>query len=123
MSSGSPRRIVWFDAPEANDVDLTGGKCRNLAALTAANLPVPPGFVVSTHAYPEAALPNTAGSPEAAEAAARQIAELLSRQSVPSALTGEIAHAYQMLCEKLGHGGEVAGAVRSTAAAQALAGA
>src|SRR3989304_9324087 len=103
MSSGSPRRIVWFDAPEANDVDLTGGKCRNLAALTAANLPVPPGFVVSTHAYREAlsglgldkeieaALPKTAWSPEAARRAARQIAELLSRQSVPSALTGEIA--------------------------------
>jgi pyruvate,water dikinase len=133
MMSGSPRRIVWFDAPEANDIGLTGGKCRSLAALTAAGLPVPPGFVVSTHAYREtlgslgldkeieAALVNRDLSPEATEVAARHIAGLLSRHSVPLALTSEIARACQMLCEKLGHGGEVAVAVRSSATAEDLA--
>jgi pyruvate,water dikinase len=133
MSCSSPRRIVWLDAPEANDVGLTGGKCRSLAALSAAGLPVPSGFVVSTHAYREAlfslgldreieaALANRElETPEAAEAAARQIAGLLSGQSVPSALTGEIGRAYSMLCEKLGYEREVAVAVRSSATAEDL---
>ena len=131
MSSGSPSGIVWFDAAEAHDVDLAGGKCRSLAALIAADLPVPPGFVVSTHAYREAlssvgldreieaTLANRdLATPETAEAVARQIAWLLSRQSIPPPLTGEIARAYSMLGEKLGHGSEVSVAVRSSATAE-----
>lgn len=127
-------RIVWFNAPEANDAGLTGGKCRNLAALTAAGLPVPPGFAVSTHAYRETlssarldreietVLANRdLETLEAAEAVARRIAGLFSRQSVPPSLTGEIASAYRMLCETPGYGRDVAVAVRSSATAEDLA--
>jgi pyruvate,water dikinase len=43
--------IVSFDQPEAGLVSLVGGKGSNLIALTAAGLPVPAGFVVTSEAY------------------------------------------------------------------------
>ena len=38
--------IVWFDEPPCAEVACAGGKGASLAAMTAAGLPVPPGFVV-----------------------------------------------------------------------------
>jgi pyruvate,water dikinase len=38
--------VVWFDDADCLDVDCSGGKGSSLAAMTAAGLPVPPGFVV-----------------------------------------------------------------------------
>jgi len=43
--------IVNFAADVADRLDLVGGKGANLARLTQANLPVPPGFVITTAAY------------------------------------------------------------------------
>jgi pyruvate,water dikinase len=48
------RSIVWFDELGADDIALVGGKGANLGELTAAGLPVPPGFVVTAPAYLEA---------------------------------------------------------------------
>ena len=45
------RWIVTFDDPVCADIDISGGKGANLARLTAAGLPVPPGFCVATDAY------------------------------------------------------------------------
>jgi pyruvate, water dikinase len=38
--------IAWFSAPDCSEVDRAGGKGASLAAMTAAGLDVPPGFVV-----------------------------------------------------------------------------
>jgi pyruvate,water dikinase len=38
--------IVWFEEPSCADVAVAGGKGASLAAMTAAGLTVPPGFVV-----------------------------------------------------------------------------
>ena len=38
--------VVWFDEARCADVAVAGGKGASLAAMTAAGLPVPPGFVV-----------------------------------------------------------------------------
>ena len=38
--------ILWFDHEEATNVRVCGGKGASLAAMTAAGLPVPTGFVV-----------------------------------------------------------------------------
>ncbi len=55
-----PRRVLveWGDALVlpfeqclSGDVDIVGGKAASLGALTAAGLPVPAGFAVTTHAY------------------------------------------------------------------------
>jgi pyruvate, water dikinase len=43
--------IQFFDSGEPAEHDLLGGKCASLVALTQAELPVPPGFAVTTTAY------------------------------------------------------------------------
>ena len=43
--------IRWFSEIGLTDVALVGGKGANLGELTAAGLPVPPGFVVTAAAY------------------------------------------------------------------------
>jgi pyruvate,water dikinase len=43
--------VTHFDEPEAALTSLVGGKGSNLLFLTAAGLPVPPGFVVTAEAY------------------------------------------------------------------------
>ncbi len=40
------RAVVWFGEEACRDVACAGGKGASLAAMTAAGLPVPPGFVV-----------------------------------------------------------------------------
>jgi pyruvate,water dikinase len=39
--------LVWFDDPRCKDVGIAGGKGASLAAMSAAGLPVPPGFVIT----------------------------------------------------------------------------
>ncbi len=43
--------IAWFNDLNKEDVALAGGKGANLGEMTQANLPVPPGFVVTSKAY------------------------------------------------------------------------
>ena len=43
--------VRWFDNIRLDDANLVGGKGANLGELTAAKLPVPPGFVVTSDAY------------------------------------------------------------------------
>ena len=42
---------AWFRELGVGDADVAGGKGANLGELTAAGLPVPPGFVVTSEAY------------------------------------------------------------------------
>lgn len=46
--------IAWFDSLTRSDVPKVGGKGANLAEMTRAGLPVPPGFVVTAQAFLEA---------------------------------------------------------------------
>jgi len=43
--------IVWFEEVGKNDVGLVGGKGANLGEMTTASLPIPYGFVITSHAY------------------------------------------------------------------------
>ena len=43
--------VVGFDQADQADVALVGGKGHNLIKLTAAQFPVPPGFIVTAEAY------------------------------------------------------------------------
>ena len=45
------RAVVWFNEVTKNDLSLAGGKGANLGEMTRANIPVPPGFVITTDAY------------------------------------------------------------------------
>jgi pyruvate,water dikinase len=46
--------VVWFADERCRDVACAGGKGSSLAAMTAAGLPVPPGFVVTAWALEQA---------------------------------------------------------------------
>jgi len=45
------RDIVWFKDLAKGDIGLAGGKGANLGELIKANMPVPPGYVISAEAY------------------------------------------------------------------------
>lgn len=47
----TPRYLQFFDSGESAEHDLLGGKCASLVTMTAAGMPVPPGFAVTTAAY------------------------------------------------------------------------
>jgi pyruvate, water dikinase len=45
------KAVVWFDEVDRDDLGLVGGKGANLGELTRANIPVPPGFIVTADTY------------------------------------------------------------------------
>ena len=48
-SSGKP--VLWLDEIGSSDIGMVGGKGASLGEMTAAGLPVPPGFVVTAQTY------------------------------------------------------------------------
>jgi len=45
------RAVVWFNEVAKDDIPLVGGKGANLGEMTRAEIPVPPGFIVTADAY------------------------------------------------------------------------
>ena len=119
--------IVWFAEVGRESVPLVGGKGANLGELTQANIPVPPGFVVTTRAYrqfiEDSGLDHTLwrllkglnvdddGQLNAKAAAVRHAIE---QAEMPAIMQQEITAAYAQL-------GEGPVAVRSSATAEDLA--
>jgi pyruvate,water dikinase len=99
--------IAWFGDEGCADVRVAGGKGASLAAMTAAGLPVPPGFVVPAHVLEQAV--DSARLRELARAQDSGSAQTLVRESEPP--REAIADAYGRL-----GGGPVA--VRSSASAE-----
>src|SRR6187455_517001 len=102
--------IAWFETLSRGDVARVGGKGANLAEMTRAGLPVPPGFVVTAQAYLLAL--DAAGirqqlldqfaavNPDDANALARtseQAQRLLLQASLPPALEAALVQAYARL--------------------------
>ncbi|PXX71617.1 phosphoenolpyruvate synthase [Nocardia tenerifensis] len=115
-------------ADPAATLEVAGGKGSSLARLAAAELPVPPGFHVTTAAYRRfvaadglhdrivaLAADAVADRPETWSAAADAITELFAAQPVPEDIARQIAAAYERL-------GGVEVAVRSSATAEDLPG-
>jgi pyruvate,water dikinase len=98
--------VLWFTDEACRDVRLAGGKGASLAAMTAAGLPVPPGFVVAAAVL--AASVDSARLRELAQAEAYVEAQALVRGAEPPRL------AIATGCEQIG--GRVA--VRSSACAE-----
>ena len=96
--------VQWLDTPR--DWACLGGKAGPLAKLLAAGLPVPPGFVVAPQAFRERPVPDVSVA-----------TDLL----LPDAVA-EIRRAYRELARRLGVA-QPHVAVRSSAAAEDLAGA
>jgi phosphoenolpyruvate synthase/pyruvate phosphate dikinase len=96
-----------LDQLRRDDESSFGGKSASLGELLAAQIPVPPGFALSTAAYSEfAAQPDVAAAISAG--AADPIAEAMRGGAMPAGVLDEIAGAYAAL-------GEPPVAVRSSA--------
>jgi pyruvate,water dikinase len=119
------KAIVWFQEVGKDDGALVGGKGANLGEMTQAQIPVPPGFIVTAPTYfrfldasglrplIERALAGLdVHNNDALQQASRQIKQLIVDAPVPEEVAGEIKAAYRKL------GGAVA--VRSSATAEDL---
>ncbi|HEU5254236.1 MAG TPA: phosphoenolpyruvate synthase [Solirubrobacterales bacterium] len=120
--------VLAFDRLGGGDVAFAGGKGANLGELTAAGLPVPPGFVIGAPAY--AAFCDDSGlrgriaarladldveDTDALERAAAEVRAEVEAEPVPEWLAKRIAGAYE---ELVGEDPEAPVAVRSSATAE-----
>lgn len=116
--------ILSFDDLPASELALSGGKGANLARLTAAELPVPPGFIVTSLAY-RAFLAPLAGqiaqllrdNDDLAQAC-RQIQALIRRQPLPETIHALVEQRLEQMDARLWNV-----AVRSSATFEDLPGA
>ncbi len=120
--------VRGFDRLSRKDVDFAGGKGANLGELTAAGLPVPPGFVIGAPAY--AAFCEETGLREriaarladlevedtaALERASQEVHTEIEAETIPDWLAQSIRDAYADL---VGADAEAPVAVRSSATAE-----
>lgn len=118
--------VVWFEDVGKEDIPQVGGKGANLGEMTKARIPVPPGFIVTSHSYfyflekaglvpriREMVSGLDSNDSRKLQKIAYEIIELLNNADMPPDIAQEIAQAYG----KLG-GGPVA--VRSSATAEDL---
>lgn len=126
--------VVWFKDVDKDDVAVVGGKGANLGEMTKNGFPVPPGFIVTVHAYNEFldhaklrdVISNLLSSTDVndsrqLEKTAQKIQTLITRSAFPRDIGLEIVRAYF----KLGAGAlkHPVVAVRSSATAEDLPGA
>ena len=119
--------VLWLDDIRADDIESVGGKGASLGELTAAGLPVPPGFVVTAQTYRSfieetgideelfEAVDVDADDSKALAEAQRHAEELILETDMPQELREEVLAAYDDL-----EGGEAFVAVRSSATAEDL---
>jgi len=119
--------VLWLDEINASDLERVGGKGASLGEMTAAGLPVPPGFVVTAGTYrtfiEEAGIAEPlfeavdvdVDDTEALATAQERASELILNTDFPEGLREEILGAYA----DLGDGEEFV-AVRSSATAEDL---
>ncbi|HET9676933.1 MAG TPA: PEP/pyruvate-binding domain-containing protein, partial [Solirubrobacterales bacterium] len=127
-AAATAESVLGFDRLGRADVPFAGGKGANLGELTAAGLPVPPGFVIGAPAY--AAFCDGTGLRDriaarladvdvedtaALEQAASEVREEIEREPVPDWLSERIRGAY---AELVGDDREAPVAVRSSATAE-----
>ena len=126
--------IQPFDSGAVPDHALLGGKCASLVTMTAAGMPVPPGFAVTTALYDEfvrgsglAAAIRTElhgldqGDLAAVDAASARIRQQIRTREIPADLRAPILEGFAALQERFAV--EVPVAVRSSATAEDLPGA
>lgn len=121
--------IVPFANARRTDTPTVGGKGANLGELTAAGLPVPPGFILTIEAYRQFYERNEIGprvaaelerinpdDPAALDRSAGALRQLILDGRVPDALCAAIESAYEALVRDQTQNSRVA--VRSSATAE-----
>jgi len=103
----SQKTIVWFNEVTKQDVPSVGGKGANLGEMTKANIPVPPGFIVTANAYfdflqqtkisdkiRELLKPLDTNDSKQLQQIATEIKQLILNAAMPPKLADEIKEAY-----------------------------
>ncbi|GAA4347657.1 PEP/pyruvate-binding domain-containing protein [Microbacterium rhizosphaerae] len=123
--------IRFFDEAGPAPIEMLGGKCASLVALTTAGMPVPPGFAITTDAY--TAFIETSGiaddihallatidpaDVDSIDAVSAQIRAEILQRPVPPAIHDEFTAAYADLQSRFD--AETPVAVRSSATAEDL---
>src|SRR4030043_1213219 len=126
---------LWFDKAGKEAIGLVGGKNASLGELIKANIPVPPGFSVTTEVYSE--FLSGGGMKEkieevlsridlqdiaSLENASKVIRQLMTEASLPKRIEEEISFNYQALAQVCDVP-DLPVAVRSSATAEDLPGA
>ena len=105
------KNVVWFKEVGKDDIALVGGKGANLGEMTRAGFPIPPGFIVTSHAYfdfiretgldkkiypllDDLDVEDTAKLEEVSQ----KIQEMIVSADVPEHIKRDIVEAYQELC-------------------------
>ncbi len=109
----SKKSIVWFNEVGKDDVGLVGGKGANLGEMANASLPVPYGFIVTSHAYfdfiQKAKLENKIkdiisiinyDNPSELQQASSQIKRFIDAAEIPLQLAHSISSYYEQLEQK-----------------------
>ena len=124
--------IVWFDRYEQSHKPFVGGKNASLGEMMMAELPVPPGFAITTVAYDQiwqdadlvTQVNDLLRSIDHDDFAANrvisgQIRSLIEAAPMPDAVATDIREAYAALCAHCGVD-DIPVAVRSSATAEDL---
>ena len=107
------KNIVWFEEVHKDDVGLVGGKGSNLGEMTNAQLPIPYGFVLTSHAYFEFIDHNglapkikkfltsvNVDNPHELQQASKEVQSLILDADVPKSLTNPVFEYYKNLTMK-----------------------
>ncbi|MFF5022095.1 PEP/pyruvate-binding domain-containing protein [Micrococcus luteus] len=131
MTSPTNPYVQHFDDGREPRLETLGGKGASLVSMTAAGMPVPPGFVVTTAHFEEfrSSQPQQPSIAErlesvdpddvaAVDALSAEIREVMENHPVPAEIRTALDDAYEELMARCG--GEVPVAVRSSATAEDL---
>lgn len=121
--------ILWFNEVGKESIPYVGGKGANLGEMVSFNIPVPPGFIVTSQAYfyfldvndlkpqiKDSLRHLNLEDPRSFEEAATRIQKMILQAKIPKDLSLAIMKAYL----ELGYPREVLVAVRSSATAEDL---
>ncbi len=132
MPRPTHKTVLWFKDLSHDDIPIAGGKGANLGEMYNAKIPVPNGFVVTSHAYfdfiklhsldkqiQDIIKVTNVNDPNELLQASKKIQSLINRKPFPDTLANEIMKSYKKLCEYSGLK-DVPVAVRSSATAEDL---
>ncbi len=126
------RFVLWFQHLSDDHQPRVGGKNASLGQMVQAELPVPPGFAVTTDAYLDhlvhgnihddvrrrlAGLDHT--DLDRLHAAAAEVREMIESVEVPALVADAVAQSYRSLCSSC-EADDIPVAVRSSATAEDL---
>ena len=124
--------VKFFEELNKEDIDIAGGKGANLGELTQAEIPVPPGFVITAATYKKF-MDETGifteiidilnaldvNNNKQLQSSAKKIKNIINKTEIPDEIRNIIVEAYNALCHRIGKENAFV-AVRSSATAEDL---